>query len=64
VDLVLRIEKRIKEFEHSGIGNRTVVTLLREAAEAISFLRKQNRTLATGGAIPGVVTRDAIVDDD
>jgi hypothetical protein len=38
-DLVLRIEQRIKMFEHSGIGNRTVVTLLRDAAQEISFLR-------------------------
>ena len=63
-DIVLRIEKHLKLLESNGMGNRTVAILLHEAAEEIKFVRVQNRALTTGGAVPGVVTRDAMVDDD
>jgi hypothetical protein len=38
---------------------RCEVSLLREAAREIDHLRRQVRTLQTGGTVPGVIVRDA-----
>jgi hypothetical protein len=64
IDLVLRAEKTIQWHEHNLTGNRPLVTLVHELLQEVKTLRAENHFLKTGGTIPGVVTRDAMVDED
>ena len=63
-DLVIRLEDRVASLQRDGLDHRSVeVSLMREAANEICFLRVQLRASQTGAAIPGVILRGDHDDD-
>jgi hypothetical protein len=51
-DLVMRLEDRVASLQRDGLDDRSVeVSLMREAANEICFLRVQLRVSQTGAAL-------------
>ena len=57
----MRLEDRIASFQRDGLGHRIEVSLMREAAHEIGFLRQQFAR-EHRAAIPVAVSRDELDD--